>query len=121
MGKETSRRFKELSEEGDSCLVSLRSIDKRVGETFLKLREVSKQDFGGVLRRRQQTTLTSDVASGQCFRVGKISGFFFSRHILVLFAVCEEKERGKNWKLYVQNMEFSASSEQLGNFFTRTI
>lgn len=39
MRKETHRRFKELSEEGDGCLLSLRNIDKRVGQSFLHLKE----------------------------------------------------------------------------------
>lgn len=42
MGKETHKRFKELSDEGDACLQSLRNIDKRVGQAFLHLKEVSR-------------------------------------------------------------------------------
>ena len=41
MGKEMERRFKELSEEGNACLLSLANIDKRVGQAFLHLKEVS--------------------------------------------------------------------------------
>lgn len=48
MAKETHRQFKELSDEGDACLVRLRSVDKTVGETFLKFREVGPC-FGDVL------------------------------------------------------------------------
>lgn len=40
MGKEMQRRFKELSEEGTVCLLSLANIDKRVGQAFLHLKEV---------------------------------------------------------------------------------
>lgn len=41
MGKEMERRFKELSDEGNACLLSLANIDKRVGQAFLHLKEVS--------------------------------------------------------------------------------
>lgn len=40
MGKEMDRRYKELTDEGDACLASLASIDKRVGQAFLHLKEV---------------------------------------------------------------------------------
>lgn len=40
MGKEMSRRYKELSDEGDACLLSLTNINKRVGQAFVHLKEV---------------------------------------------------------------------------------
>ncbi|CAN0341763.1 unnamed protein product, partial [Hapterophycus canaliculatus] len=47
MGKEMHRRFKELSDEGTSCLVSLTNIDKRVGQAFLHLKERLGDQLGG--------------------------------------------------------------------------
>ncbi|CAB1115954.1 unnamed protein product [Ectocarpus sp. CCAP 1310/34] len=47
MGKEMQRRFKELSEEGTACLLSLANIDKRVGQAFLHLKETLGDQVGG--------------------------------------------------------------------------
>ncbi|CAM9444674.1 unnamed protein product [Ectocarpus sp. 4 AP-2014] len=47
MGKEMQRRFKELSEEGTACLLSLTNIDKRVGQAFLHLKETLGDQLGG--------------------------------------------------------------------------
>ncbi|CAM9628592.1 unnamed protein product, partial [Scytosiphon promiscuus] len=47
MGKEIHRRFKELSDEGNACLVSLTNIDKRVGQAFLHLKETLGDQLGG--------------------------------------------------------------------------
>eukprot|EP00903_Cladosiphon_okamuranus_P014150 g13150.t1 len=47
MGKETERRFKELSDEGNACLLSLANIDKRVGQAFIHLKETLGDQLGG--------------------------------------------------------------------------
>lgn len=44
MSKDTHKRFKELSDEGDDCLSALRNIDKRVGLAFLHLKEASENN-----------------------------------------------------------------------------
>ncbi|CAM9738969.1 unnamed protein product [Pylaiella littoralis] len=47
MGKEMQRRSKELTDEGDACLLSLVNINKRVGQAFLHLKETLGDQLGG--------------------------------------------------------------------------
>eukprot|EP00752_Nemacystus_decipiens_P005827 g5267.t1 len=47
MGKEMELRFKELSDEGNACLLSLANIDKRVGQAFIHLKETLGDQLGG--------------------------------------------------------------------------
>lgn len=51
MRNETQKRLHELILEGNACLLSLRNIDKQVGNAFLHLKEVSTEYGYNILKQ----------------------------------------------------------------------